>query len=690
MKQEFCRLLMSVQMVGNSIPLLCNQENFILRANSYKINKALPGYHAIIKPAVKNNLDNGRPRNGMFVAIPNSFKNIIEDVSPNFWRLQAVLIKCSNSSLLVINSYFPVDPRTNRFDDSELLEIFQHIRSILHNNEFSNILWCGDINSDFIRNTGFVIKVKEFIDEFSFDASWNLFNIDYTHHHEVNNQSYTSTIDHFLWNRELREKIIDCGVLHHPSNWSDHSPVYCKIDTESIEIENVIERALPPPKPSWKKSDDHQKDNFVKKLDSILSAIEVNDEFSNCTDVHCKDAEHINAADELILTILDSVDKAASETLHKANQSDPTKPKKIPVPGWSVFVKPFKDNAYFWHQVWRSAGRPINTELHRIMKHTRNVYHYQCKKCKKSENAVRRNKLLDACLNGNGDLFKEIKKMRSSKPVVATSMDGEKQNVEDHFKHIYDNLYNSVDDKENMTELFENVNNDTNYTHLHDVQKVTPDIVKEAAKHLKDGKSDPTHLFSSDCFKNGPDSLFHLLSVVMKGFLVHAHITIYLLLATLVPIVKDKLASLSSSKNYRSIAISSLFLKIFDWVILILFGVNICLDELQFAYQEGSSTTMCTWAVIETIGYFLRNGSEVFTCQTDMTKAFDLVQHSLLFQKLLSEGLSKIFVRMLMVIYNTCSNRQMFAGMDSFQTFSVYAMESVKERFLVEISTAAQ
>ena len=60
---------------------------------------------------------------------------------------------------------------------------------------------------------------------------------------------------------------------------------------------------------------------------------------------------------------------------------------------------------------------------------------------------------------------------------------------------------------------------------------------------------------------------------------------------------------------------------------------------------------MCTWAVIETVGYFLRNGSEVFTGQTDMSKAFDMVKHSLLFQKLLYEGLSKIFLRMLMVIY---------------------------------------
>ena len=113
--------------------------------------------------------------------------------------------------------------------------------------------------------------------------------------------------------------------------------------------------------------------------------------------------------------------------------------------------------------------------------------------------------------------------MRSSKPVVATSMNGEKHKGEEHFKSIYANLFNSIDDKENMAELFDKVNNDVNYAHLHDVKKVTPDKVKEAPQHLKDGKSDPTQLFSSDCIKNGPDILLNLLSFVMKIFLVHAH-----------------------------------------------------------------------------------------------------------------------------------------------------------------------
>ena len=142
-----------------------------------------------------------------------------------------------------------------------------------------------------------------------------------------------------------------------------------------------------------------------------------------------------------------------------------------------------------------------------------------------------------------------------------------------------------------------------------------------------------------------------VLSVLLQGFLVHGHVTLILLLATLVPIIKDKLGSITSSKNYRSIAISSLILKLIDWIFLMLFGVNFNLNDLQFAYQAGSSTTMCTWAVIETVDWFMKNGSEVFTCAMDMTKAFDLTLHSLLFKKMMKAGFSLIFLRLFVFIY---------------------------------------
>ena len=60
---------------------------------------------------------------------------------------------------------------------------------------------------------------------------------------------------------------------------------------------------------------------------------------------------------------------------------------------------------------------------------------------------------------------------------------------------------------------------------------------------------------------------------------------------------------------------------------------------------------MCTWTVIETVDYFLRHGGEVFGCMMDMSKAFYLVKHSLLFRRLLDAGDPVIFIRLFIFIY---------------------------------------
>ena len=72
----------------------------------------------------------------------------------------------------------------------------------------------------------------------------------------------------------------------------------------------------------------------------------------------------------------------------------------------------------------KSAGRPLNNQLHNIMKTPRNKYNAEFKKCKKAEDTIKKSKLLDACLNGNEDLFKEIKAMRRTKPKYADTIDG--------------------------------------------------------------------------------------------------------------------------------------------------------------------------------------------------------------------------------------------------------------------------
>ena len=285
------------------------------------------------------------------------------------------------------------------------------------------------------------------------------------------------------------------------------------------------------------------------------------------------------------------------------------------------------------------------------MKRTRNQYHFHYKKCEKAEEKIKRSKLLSACLGEGGDLFKELKVLRQSTPVVANSIDGVSANVPDHFGSIYSHLYNSAEDSDKLREVHERVEAMVNPSHAERVSKITPKLLKEAASKLKPGKADPVYSFLSDCFKNGTDILFTQLASVIRSCTIHSHVASALLLSTLVPLVKDKLGDIQSSKNYRSVASSSILLKLIDWIMILLEGSCLGLDELQFAYQAGCSTVMCTWATLETIDYFLKNGSEVFTCATDMSKAFDLTLHSLMFSKMLDSGMSAIFVRLLIYIY---------------------------------------
>ena len=92
-------------------------------------------------------------------------------------------------------------------------------------------------------------------------------------------------------------------------------------------------------------------------------------------------------------------------------------------------------------------------------------------------------------------------------------------------------------------------------------------------------------------------------------------------------------------------------LKIFDWVVLLLFEKELSTDELQFGFQQNTSANMCTWLVVETIDYFQGNGSEVYACVMDLSKAFDRIKHSALFWKWLKKGMPPVYVRLLLVMY---------------------------------------
>ena len=76
-KRDFIK---SLPAIGGCSTVICNQENFLLRRNEYMAKQILPEHHLFCKPAVKEGFD-GRPKNGMFVAVPLTLKEKSKNIS---------------------------------------------------------------------------------------------------------------------------------------------------------------------------------------------------------------------------------------------------------------------------------------------------------------------------------------------------------------------------------------------------------------------------------------------------------------------------------------------------------------------------------------------------------------------------------------------------------------------------------
>ena len=106
-KKDFISALPTI---GGCATIICNQENFLLKNNEYMARQILPEHHLFFKPARKDGFD-GRPKNGMFIAVPLCLKEKTKDVSPESNRVQSIVIEENACRTLLLNTYFPTDPR---------------------------------------------------------------------------------------------------------------------------------------------------------------------------------------------------------------------------------------------------------------------------------------------------------------------------------------------------------------------------------------------------------------------------------------------------------------------------------------------------------------------------------------------------------------------------------------------------
>ena len=112
----------------------------------------------------------------------------------------------------------------------------------------------------------------------------------------------------------------------------------------------------------------------------------------------------------------------------------------------------------------------------------------------------------------------------------------------------------------------------------------------------------------------------------------------------LVPIYKNNKSNIHDKNNYRPIALQTVISKLFEHFILQQISLFLRTSSNQFGFKHKYSTDQCVFLYKQAVSYYGNQNSPVFSTFLDASKAFDRVNHKLLFKKLSNRNVPACFV----------------------------------------------
>ena len=644
------------------------QETWLLNATMDKLGDIHKDYLASGVSAMSDTeLVIGRPKGGVGILWKKSMASSVEFYKiAGTTRACACMIKNGTDELLCVNAYMPTDNQSKTVIDQNFVETLDAVEMFIEKCSVRNVIFAGDMNADFSRKNAHDVYLKDFIhrNDLVCCDDLNVSEKGYTYH-DPGNGSFTC-IDHFIVSSGLKNQIFSVSRCDWSFNPSNHLPIILDVKLSDFSQNSIVdvETEMTDKPICWHKvTDDHRK-VYCYHQNVFLNELALPD-VAFCSDVKCDNPQHKDELDMWCHRLVECCLKS-DKHLPRVNK------KKIQKPYWKKEVKPFRDECGWWHQVWKQAGEPRSGVLYEQKTEAKRQYRYAVRRYKRKEEGLRKQRMAEAISNDNSrDFFREVKKVKSNRK-SAPNIDGinNAKGIVQHFATKYERLFNSVpSDKESMKSIEDLINKNCENCEEKD-RVVTSDDVTKAFAKLKQNKHDgdvglvSTHLLmSSENFREN-------LAKMITAILTHGYHPQMLLLATIKSIPKDNRGNICDGNNYRGITLCNSISKLMDIILLIKYEHLLYTSDMQYAYKRKHSTAICSLVVKEVVNYYVNNGSNVYSCCVDATKAFDRVQHDRLFEMLKERQVPAIILRTILDMYKRQVMRTEWNGKfsDTFQT----------------------
>ena len=188
--------------------------------------------------------------------------------------------------------------------------------------------------------------------------------------------------------------------------------------------------------------------------------------------------------------------------------------------------------------------------------------------------------------------------------------------------------------------------------------KFTLSEIESAISHLKGGKSAGDDHIISEFLSCGKNELKHVLVLLFNNLYEEGYFPEEWATGIIVPIYKKGDRSLPT--NYRGITLTSTMSKLFTHILnqrLLQWSEQYHIScEAQFAYKPGYSTTDAVFVLHSVIVQTVKE-SDAVCCFIDFSKAFDHVERSILFKKMIKYCVSSKMLKMIENMYSKMKTR---------------------------------
>ena len=265
---------------------------------------------------------------------------------------------------------------------------------------------------------------------------------------------------------------------------------------------------------------------------------------------------------------------------------------------------------------------------------------------------------------------KTVKNQANNLQSAANIVDGKDNNVEianvfyDKFSSISGKSTDSNFQSTGKRKKYGTISN-LKHSQLFSVSQISDDKFRKRKKYGTISNLKHSQLFSvsqintrigidgihSNHLKYLPLIGIKLLVKFFNSCVIHNHLPVAMLEGYIKPLVKDKKGGINRSDNYRDVMTSNNLFKLFEYALLSMLKRRIDLSPYQFGYRHATSTVMAVGLLKETINKYISEGSPVYACFLELSKAFERLTHDKMLDKLKEKSVPCYIINLINIMF---------------------------------------